>query len=484
MGGLSVKNKSFKKQFVVTFIKILVLSLIFSLLSFYIWLITFTYIRYPANHYERQIGDIIKKIDENCDNVLDKSFESKMNEIIPHKGMLYQALDGDGNMVYGTLDKKIIEDKNDLVTNINSTKSLDGKSFARIIPILDKDSNIKGAVVLNYRLVSTQKNHSNVLSLLCNSMIFLPFIFIIIFTFIYAKKLSKDINQPVNILLDASEKIKNQDLDFTIEYNENNEFTKLCNAFEDMRVNLKDSLIKQWDLEEKRHENISNIAHDLKTPLTIVSTYSEALIDGTVKEEKFKNYVEVIKRNNERALILLDDMNKLSNIENPNFVLEPIEINIIEFLKLKEKDYKLLCEEKGIDFKINIIDSREKNFIDKFDIKSLEQILDNCISNSIRYTEKGESIELNILCKDKEIEFSIIDTGKGFSNEDLKNLFNKFYKGDKSRSFTTGHSGLGMYIAKTMVEKHGGKIKAENNNPKGAIINFNIKPRPKTKWQH
>ena len=101
--------------------------------------------------------------------------------------------------------------------------------------------------------------------------------------------------------------------------------------------NLKDSLIKQWDLEEKRRENVESIAHDLKTPLTIVSTYSEALIDGAVKEEKIKDYIGVIKRNNERALILLDDMNKISNIENPNFILEPIEINIIEFSKLKEK---------------------------------------------------------------------------------------------------------------------------------------------------
>src|SRR5690606_16776524 len=103
-----------------------------------------------------------------------------------------------------------------------------------------------------------------------------------------------------------SEKIKNKDLDFNIEYSENNELTKLCNAFEEMRINLKNSLIKQWELEQNRRENIANIAHDLKTPLTIISTYSEALMDGNIKQNKFKDYVEVIKRNNGRALILLD----------------------------------------------------------------------------------------------------------------------------------------------------------------------------------
>ena len=473
-----MKDKSFKKQFIITFIKILALSLIFSLLSFLIWLKTFEYTNYPANHYENQIGDIIKEVNQNYDNILDKSSESKMSKIIPHKGMLYQVLDKDGNIIYGTLHQKILKDKRDLAISINSTKYFGKKSYASIFPILDENSSIQGAIVLSYRLVSTQKTDNTILFLLANSIVFLPFVFITLFTIIYAKKLSKDINKPVNILLHASEKIKNQDLDFSIEYNENNEFTKLCNAFEDMRVNLKDSLIKQWDLEEKRKENIANIAHDLKTPLSIVNTYSEALIGGMVKEEKFNDYIKTIKRNNERALTLLHDMNKIFNIENPNFALEPIEINIAEFLKLKGKDYALLCKEKGIDFETDIIDSREKNLIGKFDIKSLEQVLDNCISNSIRYTEKGECIKLDVICKDETIDFSITDTGKGFSNEDLKNVFNKFYKGDKSRSFTAGHSGLGMYIAKTIVEKYGGNIKAENNEPKGAIIKFNIKPIP------
>jgi signal transduction histidine kinase len=125
---------------------------------------------------------------------------------------------------------------------------------------------------------------------------------------------------------------------------------------------------------------------------------------------------------------------------------------------------------------MDITDSRKNNLIDKFDAKSIEQVLDNCISNSIRYTEEGGHITLTVLCTDEETEFSIKDTGTGFTNENLKNLFNKFYRGDKSRSFETGHSGLGMYIAKTIVEKHSGNIEAENNKPKGAVIRFNIKP--------
>ncbi|WP_051986304.1 sensor histidine kinase [Clostridium amazonitimonense] len=476
MGLKTVKDKSLKHQFIWAFIKIIVISLTLSILSFIIWFETFEYIKYPANHYESQLPNIIQEINGKYEVVLDKSFEEEMNKIVPHEGISYQVLDSKGNLIYGNIKNSLIKNERELYENLNSNLNLQNNRFARVIPVFNKENNIKGAILLEYQLKSTQRTKNSLVFKLFNLVIFIPFVYIVIFTIIYSKKLTKNITKPINLLMEGSEKIKNKDLDFSINYKENNEIGKLCDAFEDMRVNLKESLIKQWDMEEKRRENMASIAHDLKTPLTIVNAYSEALIDGSVKEDKFKDYIEVIKRNNERALILLDDMNKISNIENPNFILEPREINIIEFLKVKEKDYNLLCKEKAIGFKIDIIDLREKNFIDRFDIKSLEQVLDNIISNSIRYTEKGEYVKLDILCRDDEIEFTNEDNGKGFTNEDLKNLFNKFYKGDKSRSFKTGHSGLGMYIAKTIVEKHGGSIKAENNNPKGAIIKFNIKP--------
>lgn len=472
-----MKTTNFRKQFIASFIKILILSFIFSLLSFFVWIKTFDYISYPANYYEKLIIDITEEINKDYDSILSNSYKSKMDEIVPAEGILYQVLDSDGKIIYGTFGSKIINDKKELVTGLNSAKAApERNSYVKIIPVLDNNSNLKGAVIFNYKLTATQKSQNTFLFLLSNSFVFLPFIFIIIFTFIYAKKLSKQINKPVNILLNASEKIKNQDLDFTVEYNENNEFTKLCNAFEEMRINLKDSLTEQWSLEQKRRENIAGIAHDLKTPLTIVNTYAEALTDGNVKDDKFKDYTEVIRRNCERALILIDDMNKISTIESPDFTLNPTGVNIVEFLKTKEKDYRLLCQKKQINFKMDITDLRENNFTDKYDTKSIEQVLDNCISNSIRYTEKGGYITLTVLCTDEETKFSIMDTGTGFTNEDLKNLFSKFYKGDKSRSFETGHSGLGMYIAKTIVEKHSGNIEAENNNPKGAVIRFNIKP--------
>ena len=472
-----MKKNTFKKQFIVSFIKILSFSLILSLLLIFTWIFTLKYIIYPANYYEQQINVINKKLNKHCTAILNKDFKPTMDDIIPSKGILYQVFNENGTILYKTLDESIVKNKKHLMNNLNCIIYLRHNNYAKILPILDSKDTFKGAVLLKYSIIQTRKTKNKILFLVYNHVIFLPFIFIIIFTLLYAKKLSKSINKPVKLLLSASEKIKNQDLDFTIKYDENNEFTALCIAFESMRINLKNSLIKQWDLEEKRRENISNIAHDLKTPLTIVNTYCEAIIDGIVDENKALNYINVIKRNNERALALIEDMNKISNIENPNFSIEFTSVNIVEFLNSKIQEYTFMCKEKHIHFQSYIEDKRISFKKQNLYIKGIEEILDNCISNSLRYTKDGDEICLYVLCKDDRIDFSIKDTGKGFSKEDLKNLFNKFYKGDKSRSFTSGHCGLGMYIAKTIAEKHGGFIEAKNNTPKGAIINFVIKPK-------
>lgn len=469
-----MKYQSFRRRFIITFIKILGFSLLLSLLSLFLWMVVIDYVSYPANHYENLIVDIAEELAEDYDQVLGQNYRSKMEEMLPRQGIEYQVLDIEGNMLYGSLGDRIVEDGRELVLSLNSTRSIKGNNYIRIDPILDKEGRLKGAILFKYKIKATQKTSYKTLFFLANSMVLLPFLFIILFTYIYAKKLSKDINKPVNILLKAAEKIKDKDLDFTIEYEEKNEFTKLCKAFEEMRINLKDSLLRQWQLEQDRKEYIASIAHDLKTPLTIVNSYSEALIDGNIGKDRFKDYLKAIKRNNERALTLLKDLNTLSNIDNPDFMLKPIEVDIVDFINSKEKDYSFWCEDKGIDFIVEIEDLRRENFTGKFDANGLEQVLDNCISNSIRYTQKGGLVKLKVICRDDKVEFSIIDTGKGFSNEDLKNIFNKFYKGDKARSFESGHSGLGMYIAKTIVEKHGGSISAENNSPKGAIIKFSI----------
>ncbi len=119
-----------------------------------------------------------------------------------------------------------------------------------------------------------------------------------------------------------------------------------------MKNALKESLNKQWIMEEDRKEMIKAIAHDLKTPITVIQGHVEVLMEGGIKDPiRVEKYLNIIKANTERMGRLISDMNLTSEIENKNFDLAPVKVDIIEFLEKKQQDYKVLCKDKNIEFK-------------------------------------------------------------------------------------------------------------------------------------
>ncbi|NFC74409.1 ATP-binding protein, partial [Clostridium botulinum] len=150
-------------------------------------------------------------------------------------------------------------------------------------------------------------------------------------------------------------------------------------------------------------------------------------------------------------------------------------VDIIEFLDKKQLDYKVLCKDKNIEFKLFLEKNFDLNKEFSIDAERLEQILDNIISNAIRYTPDGKSIITKVKIHNNIIKFIVEDEGTGFSDKELCYIFEKFYRGDSSRSKEKGHSGLGMYIVRILVEKHNGWIVAENKEKGGARIEFVIK---------
>ena len=171
---------------------------------------------------------------------------------------------------------------------------------------------------------------------------------------------------------------------------------------------------------------------------------------------------------------MIMDMNKLINIEDPNFKLNPIKLDILEFLESKEDDYLEIMNEYRISYKYEIKDFREEKEESLYDIEGINQVMDNIILNSVRFSE-DKAIDIVIEIYHDSFIFKLSDTGPGFSREDLANIFKKFYRGDKSRSSESGNSGLGMYISKEIVRLHGGEIKARNNKNGGAYIEFIVK---------
>ena len=439
----------------------------------------------PDNYYQKQSDKIQQFIVTKGENILGDKNRLELESLIPKKGIGYQITDLEGKIIYGNEKERIIKNKKQLIESINKTDidnldraSVFGSKVKRYIPILDSDSNVKGVAIIKYNIETSVKKDKNekIVRVFQVFLPFSPFVYIIIFTIIFTRKLIKSIQQPINEIIDASNKIKEKDLDFKINYKSNNELGKLVSSFEEMKNALKESLNKQWIMEEDRKEMIKAIAHDLKTPITVIQGHVEVLIEGGIKDPiRVEKYLNIIKANTERMGRLISDINLASEIENKNFDLVPVKVDIIEFLEKKQQDYKVLCKDKNIEFKLLLEKNFDLNREFSIDAERLEQILDNIISNAIRYTPSGKLIITKVKIYNHIIKFIVEDEGTGFNDKELWYVFEKFYRGDGSRFKEKGHSGLGMYIVKILVEKHNGWITAENKEDGGARIKFIIK---------
>ncbi len=339
------------------------------------------------------------------------------------------------------------------------------------IPILIKDTG-----KVSRFLVLTQNNNSFLLVFISVD-ICIPILCLVFYTLLFSRSLGRDIKKPLEELYKAVERLSNKDLDSCIDINccRSNEIFDLIQAFEEMRCKLKESLIREWQLEQDRRDMVSAITHDLRTPLAIISGHIEVLQEGLITDQsKMNTYLDIIEQNVIRAKRLIDDMNSLTEIDNDSFWLNLREVDITEFLRIKIEEYKILAADRAVNIEANIVDNRDTSNLVYIDTQRLSQVFDNMIGNSMRFTPKEGSILIEARIEDHSALFTISDSGIGFSDRDLKNLFKKFYKGDSSRSKEKGHSGLGLYIAKSIIEKFEGKITAYNLPQGGAGLDFSI----------
>lgn len=469
------KRYSLKKQFGLTFIVISISTIIAVLitLAMYLSLINFKYAN-PANYYEKMVPNIKEYVQSHVNEVLNSKNKDKLDKIIPQEGFKYEVINLKDNINYGSLNQCLSIDKFDLLDKINTTDY--GKNnLVRIYIPLGNRNTLEGVIALEYKITSTARKMPKGLYKLMNYFLMVsPFVFLILFTMIFGSKLAKNIKEPLIKLIDASNKIKENDLDFNLNYPYNNELGKVISSFEEMRSELKTTLNKQWKDEEEKREMISALSHDLRSPLTVIKGNVELLEDGAYKnEERLLKHLKNINNSTDRAILLVGDLNTLNKIENPNFNLDLEKIVILKFIKDKVDEFKVVAENKGIEVKLinKNISLKEEHIFDKF---AISRVLDNIFMNGLRFTEKGGKITI-VICKEEDkIKFIIKDDGKGFSKEDLSLALNKFYRGDKARGKNNGNSGLGLYICKVIIEKHKGKISIYNNTPKGAVIEFVI----------
>ncbi|VHR86029.1 two-component sensor histidine kinase [Clostridioides difficile] len=470
-----MKNQSLITQFRHTFIFIIIASIVATVITYvfalYLYIHSLNKDIYPPNYYERQVPRIEKYINEKNITLLSQSNEEGLKRTIRGDDMPYQVVDNNGNILYGTNPKKLFKTKEELFNNfINKTVRKGG--YIHTVPIKGDNGKIEGAVILFYQVKITFANiRGRFVFAVIIMALFSPFIYIVGFTRWLSKRFVKNINQPLHLLIDASKKIKEKDLDFEIDYYSDNELGKLCSAFSEMKDELKGSLSAQWKMEQERVEMVEALAHDLKSPLSIILGYTDALIgNNTDDNEKLHRYLTVIRENTEKSAALVQKMQYTSDLEKSNIQLNLVPINLPEFLRQKVQDYELQAHQKEVELILKMKGNIQSPI--QIDVDRLTRIFDNIISNSLQYTPSGGNISITVKDEKNCISYEICDSGRGFSSKDLKKALDKFYRGDEARQTKGGHSGLGLYIVKQLVEQLGGSVKIENSKSGGACVKF------------
>ena len=282
----------------------------------------------------------------------------------------------------------------------------------------------------------------------------------------------RSVATPLVKLRKATQNIKDGNLDFVLDVEGTDEFAELCRDFEEMRRRLKKSAEEKLVLDKENKELISNISHDLKTPITAVKGYVEGIMDGVADTpEKMDRYVRTIYNKTVEMDHLINELTFYSKIDTNRIPYT--------FSKLNVEDYFSDCaEEVGLELETRGIELVYANYVEDnvqviADGEQIRRVIHNIISNAIKYMDKPKGI-IQIRIKDVGdfIQVEIEDNGKGIAAKDLPSIFERFYRTDVSRNSSKGGSGIGLSIVKKILEDHGGKVWATSRLGIGTIMYF------------
>ena len=230
-------------------------------------------------------------------------------------------------------------------------------------------------------------------------------------------------------------------------------------------------ITEQEKIDMERKEFVANISHELRTPLTTMRSYVEALYDGAWKDEELApKFLNVTQNETERMIRLVNDLLQLSKLDSRDYQLNKELVDFIVF-------YNRIIDRFELTKQQNVIFLRKlpkKAAFVEIDEDKLTQVLDNIISNALKYSPEGGKITFSIKEQEQQIIVSVSDNGVGIPKENIDKIFDRFYRVDKARTRKLGGTGLGLAIAKEMVEAHGGRIWASSKEGKGTKISFTL----------
>lgn len=287
--------------------------------------------------------------------------------------------------------------------------------------------------------------------------------------------LSESITARIHGLSDAARRIAAEDLSLRVPEEGHDELAILARAFNEMASNLESARQKQQEMDASRRDLIAWISHDLRTPLTSIRAMLEALgdkmIDDPVTEER---YLKTVQNEIRDLSHLIDDLFTVSQMDAGGLSLDCQYNSLGDLISDTIEGFSELAVRQHIALEGSVNDDVDPVWMDA---RQLGRVLNNLVSNALRYTPAEGSITISAECQESHILVTVKDTGEGIRSEDMTHIFDRFYRGDKSRNRGRGGAGLGLAIASGIIEAHGGKIWVESPPGAGACFSFSL---PKT----
>ena len=428
------------------------------------------------------VDSLVKQIKTDKEKVLDPKYLDDLNRELKEK---YSALvlRVDGQVQYSGLEQDLFHNSIDkIVEELPPYKGVEDdkhngiylgdkiRVLVKQIDFLTDEQQPASLFIVTSSTALVPHIRTVVIELLLIAVIVLALTSMFLLVWIY-----NSIKVPLTQLKEATNKIKNGNLDFTVEGCDVEEINDLCEDFEDMRRRLKATTEEKMNFDRESKALISNISHDLKTPITAVKGYVEGIMDGVADTpEKMDRYIRTIYTKANDMDRLINELTFYSKIDTNRIPYTFSKVCVVDYFNDCVEELSIELEERGM---VLEYDNRvEPDVMIIADVEQLKRVINNIISNSIKYMDKTPG-KIQIRLKDVGdfIQVEIEDNGKGIEAKNVPYIFERFYRTDASRNSAKGGSGIGLSIVKKILDDHGGKVWATSVEGEGTTIYFVIR---------
>ncbi|NLM75143.1 MAG: cell wall metabolism sensor histidine kinase WalK [Clostridiaceae bacterium] len=320
--------------------------------------------------------------------------------------------------------------------------------------------NAKILVMIHAQLPSVFSTKSSVFIIFILSGLVGSFI-----SFLFVALLSRRIVRPVKQMKDIAKRVASGEFGEQITVKGRDEIAELSESFNNMVVSLK-------NLEQMRRDFIGNVSHELRTPITTIKGFVEGILDGVIEEERQAEYLSIVRDEVRRMQNLVNDLLDLAKMQGGETKLNISVFDVNELVRRCVISLQQMFIEKNLEFNA---DFEQEKMLVKADKEAIQRVIINLLHNAIKFTPESGRITVRTLLSRDKVTVSVEDTGKGIPENELKNIFERFYKTDKSRSEDRAGVGLGLAIVKNIIMSHNETIKVESKEGDGSKFIFTLR---------